>query len=85
VALSGPSQILRARVLRPAARRDKLWQRLRCWQLGVTFRRQVPLHCFIVDFFASEGRLGGYHAERAAADARPDPVVHHTRLQSDLQ
>lgn len=57
-----------------------LWRRLRGGQLGVHFRRQVPLlgSC-IVDFLAPSARLvvevdGGYHgrAARRAADARRD-------------
>jgi hypothetical protein len=44
-------------------------------RLGVTFRRQVPLGPFIVDFLAPSARLvvevdGGYHELRAKADAR---------------
>jgi very-short-patch-repair endonuclease len=44
-------------------------------QLGVSFRRQVPLgNRFIVDFLAPVARLvvevdGGYHARRREADA----------------
>jgi very-short-patch-repair endonuclease len=54
-----------------------LWQQLRSAQLGVTFRRQVPLRGHIVDFYASRVRLivevdGGYHSECVAADARRD-------------
>jgi very-short-patch-repair endonuclease len=41
----------------------------------VSFRRQVPLGHYIVDFLAPRERLvvevdGGYHAERGAADGR---------------
>ena len=57
-----------------------LWQLLRGGQLGVAFRRQVPLLGFcIVDFFAVGQRLvvevdGLYHAQatRRRADARRD-------------
>jgi very-short-patch-repair endonuclease len=54
-----------------------LWQELRRAKLGVTFRRQVPLRGFIVDFYASRSKLivevdGGYHVERATADAARD-------------
>lgn len=53
-----------------------LWSRLRARQLGVTFRRQVLLGNFIVDFCAPavslivevDGDL--YHATRVAADQR---------------
>ncbi len=51
--------------------------RLRSSQLGVAFRRQVPLLGFIADFYAPSARLvvevdGGYHARRVSADARRD-------------
>ena len=50
---------------------------LRSSQLGVAFRRQVPLLGFIADFYAPSARLivevdGGYHTRRVAADARRD-------------
>ena len=64
-----------------------LWQALRGGQLGVTFRRQVPLRGFIVDFYASRARLivevdGGYHVEQPEADARRDAelVAHGFRV-----
>lgn len=47
---------------------NALWTRLRRCQLGVHFRRQVPLlDRYIVDFYARSARLvvevdGGYHA-----------------------
>jgi crossover junction endodeoxyribonuclease RuvC len=47
----------------------------------VQFRRQVPLlGRYIVDFYASSVRLvvevdGGYHADRARADARRDRAL----------
>jgi len=48
---------------------------LRSSQLGVAFRRQVPLLGFIADFYAPSARLivevdGGYHVRRKSADAR---------------
>jgi very-short-patch-repair endonuclease len=54
-----------------------LWRALRSKQLGVEFRRQVPILRFIVDFLAPAARLvveidGGYHARRIRADARRD-------------
>jgi very-short-patch-repair endonuclease len=57
-----------------------LWQELRGSKLGVTFRRQVPLCGFIVDLYASRVGLivevdGGYHVDRARADARRDRVL----------
>jgi len=58
-----------------------LWARIRARQLGVVFRRQVPvLGRFIADFLAPAQRLvievdGGHHAERVRADARRDAVL----------
>jgi very-short-patch-repair endonuclease len=64
--------------LSPTDSEAKLWSALRCRQLCVQFRRQVPLagH-FIVDFFAPAARLvvevdGGYHVRRQRADTRRD-------------
>ena len=61
----------------PTDSEARLWRALRSSQLGVAFRRQVPLRGFIVDFFAPAIRLvvevdGGYHARRKGADARRD-------------
>lgn len=59
----------------------RLWSALRKRQLGVQFRRQVPLAGrYIVDFLAPSVALivevdGGYHARRAAADARRDEAL----------
>ena len=54
----------------------RLWSALRAGQLGVSFRRQVPLGGqFIVDFLAPRARLvvdGTYHARRRGADGRRD-------------
>jgi very-short-patch-repair endonuclease len=73
----------RARGMRASQTRSEglLWGRIRGRRLGVVFRRQVPLlGRFIADFYAPAGRLvievdGGYHVERALADARRDAVV----------
>ena len=58
----------RARQLRDNETRAEklLWARLRNKQLGVKFRRQHPLHFFIVDFYCHELKLvieldGGIH------------------------
>lgn len=61
----------------PTDSEARLWRAIRSSQLGVAFRRQVPLLSFIVDFFAPAIRLvvevdGGYHARRKSADARRD-------------
>ena len=57
-----------------------LWALIRGKQLGVWFRRQVPLGRFIADFAAVGARLvvevdGGYHASRRVADARRDRAL----------
>jgi very-short-patch-repair endonuclease len=59
----------------PTLSEAKLWQALRGSALGVAFRRQAVVGERIVDFVARPARLivevdGGYHAERARADAR---------------
>ena len=61
----------------PTPSEERLWQRLKGSQLGVGFRRQHVLGSYIVDFAAPRARLvvevdGGYHAERAGADAKRD-------------
>src|SRR4051812_20756331 len=62
---------------RPTDSEEALWRSLRRSQLGVSFRRQVVLLGFIVDFYAPAVRLavevdGAYHARRRGADARRD-------------
>ena len=65
----------------PTSSEQRLWGALCAKQLGVGFKRQVPLGGrFIVDFLASRARLvvevdGGYHAQRKAADARRDRAL----------
>jgi very-short-patch-repair endonuclease len=64
------------RVMTPSELR--LWSALKARQLGVQFRREVPLAGrYIVDFCAPSVRLvvevdGGYHEQRPRADARRD-------------
>jgi very-short-patch-repair endonuclease len=41
----------------PTEAEDVLWQHLRGKQLGVRFRRQHAIDCFIVDFYARDPRL----------------------------
>jgi len=59
----------------------RLFEALRGRRLGVGFKRQVPvLGRYIVDLLAAEMRLvvevdGGYHEERARADARRDRAL----------
>jgi Protein of unknown function (DUF559) len=64
----------------PTPSEQRLWALLRAGQLGVWFRRQVPLGRFIADFAAVSARVvvevdGGYHARRRAADARRDRAL----------
>ena len=52
-----------------------LWQAIRGGRLGVSFRRQVAVGPYVVDFVAARQRLvvevdGGYHAARSSADRR---------------
>jgi very-short-patch-repair endonuclease len=54
-----------------------LWRHLSGSQLGVAFRRQVPLDRYVVDFLAPSARLivevdGLWHHRRVAADERRD-------------
>ena len=78
----------------PTDSEARLWRALRSSQLGVAFRRQVPLLGFIADFYAPKARLivevdGGYHARRVSADARRDRKLERAgyrvvRLQAEL-
>ncbi|MFN3432187.1 MAG: endonuclease domain-containing protein [Candidatus Sericytochromatia bacterium] len=57
----------------------RLWAALRGRSLGVKFRRQAPISCYIVDFACLERRLiievdGGQHAE-SEHDQRRDSVL----------
>ena len=75
--LAGHAARMRGQATESEAR---LWSQVRCWQLGVQFRRQVVLGGYIVDFMAAEVRLvvevdGGYHARRRGADARRRRVL----------
>ena len=72
--------------MRPGTPSERaLWQLLRGAQLGVHFRRQVPLiGRYIVDFFAPGARLvvevdGPYHQQHARrrADERRDRKLHY--------
>ncbi len=61
----------------PTSSEQLLWLALRRGRLGVSFRRQVVLGPFVVDFLAPAIRLvvevdGGYHSRRQAQDARRD-------------
>ena len=69
----------RAMLASPTASEQLLWDKvLSRRQLGVVFRRQVPVAGrYIADFYASSCRVivevdGGCHRERRSADARRD-------------
>ena len=78
----------------PTDSEARLWRALRSSQLGLAFRRQVPLLGFIADFYAPNARLivevdGGYHARRRAADASRDRKLRRlgyrvVRLEAEL-
>jgi very-short-patch-repair endonuclease len=72
----------RAQAMRaaPTASESALWSLLRAQQLGVRFRRQVPVGRYIADFVAPSARLivevdGGIHDGRAHLDARRDRAL----------
>ncbi len=69
----------RARLMRHAQTDSEFafWQAIRSKRLGVAFKRQFPIGNHIADFVACRLKLaieidGGYHVNRAAADARKD-------------
>ena len=69
----------RAHVMRhqPTPSEAKLWDAIRGGQLGVSFKRQVTIGQFIVDFLAPAVKVvvevdGGSHVGRGDADARRD-------------
>ena len=78
----------------PTASEERLWSAIRGRQLGVQFRRQVPIGRYIVDFLAPEARLvvevdGGYHERRAGADARRERALRRAgyrvlRIESEV-
>ena len=86
----------RARALRDALTPSEalLWSALRARQLGVTFRRQVLIGRYIVDFVAPASRLvveidGSFHAQRGRTDARRDAALFSAgyrvmRLEAEL-
>ena len=64
----------------PTASEEVVWQVLRGRQLGVTFRRQVLIGRYIVDFVAPAARLvveidGNFHESRRRADERRDAAL----------
>jgi very-short-patch-repair endonuclease len=79
----------------PTTSEARLWSALNVRQLGVSFRRQVPLagH-FIADFYAPAIKLvvevdGPIHARKRSADARRDLKLrragfHIVRVSAEL-
>jgi very-short-patch-repair endonuclease len=64
----------------PTRSEEALWRALSGSQLGVAFRRQVPLGRFILDFLAPSVRLaievdGPVHLLRGRADARKERAL----------
>jgi very-short-patch-repair endonuclease len=64
----------------PTPSEAKLWEALRAGQLGVSFKRLVPIGNYIVDFLAPSVKLlvevdGRSHRGRDVADARRDRVL----------
>jgi very-short-patch-repair endonuclease len=79
----------------PTESEQRLFEAIRGGQLGVEFRRQVPVAGrYVVDFLAPEVRLvvevdGGCHRLRRQADAKRDEVLRRLgyrvlRLQESL-
>jgi len=87
---------VRAHAMRhqPTLSEAKLFEAIRGGQLGVSFKRQVRIGGFIVDFLAPAAKLivevdGGSHVGRGAADARRDRKLTRlgyrvVRVESDL-
>jgi very-short-patch-repair endonuclease len=64
----------------PTRSEELLWRALRGRRLGVTFRRQVLIGRYIVDFTAPARRLvvevdGGFHERRRRMDAQRDAAL----------
>jgi len=78
----------------PTPSEAKLFEAIRGGSLGVTFKRQVRIGGFIVDFLAPAVKVivevdGGSHVGRGAADARRDRKLTRlgyrvVRVESDL-
>jgi len=64
----------------------RLWSRLRGDQIGFRFRRQYPLHVYILDFFCPANRLvieidGDSHDEQRQYDEERTTYLRSRRLQ----
>ena len=95
---SNPSLVIASRAQQhraaPTESEHALWSRINHCQLGVWFRRQVPIGNFIVDFLAPSAGLvvevdGTCHRTRRHADTRRDVKLARLgyrvlRLESNL-
>ncbi len=75
------TNMLRARKLRldMSVSEKRLWAYIRKDRLGFSFRRQVPIGEYVLDFYCAKAALcvevdGEQHAPRAAADRRRDLI-----------
>ena len=81
--------VRRARSMRhePSPAENRLWQHIRRRQLlGYKFRRQHPIHCYIVDFYCAEARLvvevdGRSHDDTGEYDAERTEVLEDIGLR----
>jgi very-short-patch-repair endonuclease len=83
-----PQTLSRARVLRKNMTDAELalWSKLRHKQLGVKFRRQVPIGVYIVDFYSVECQLvieldGSQHVDQAEYDEIRTQYLHSAGLR----
>ncbi|MHB8749369.1 MAG: Eco57I restriction-modification methylase domain-containing protein [Aggregatilineales bacterium] len=70
----------------PTPAEDRLWQSLRKEQLGVKFRRQMPIGPFIADFYCSPARLvvevdGPIHDSQRPADQQRQTLIESLGIQ----
>ncbi|MHB8624601.1 MAG: DUF559 domain-containing protein [Aggregatilineales bacterium] len=70
----------------PTPAEDKLWQSLRKEQLGVKFRRQMPIGPFVADFYCSAARLvvevdGPIHDSQRQADQQRQAMIESLGIQ----
>ncbi len=84
-----PENFSRARKLRQnmTSTEKILWEKLNNNQLGYKFRRQHPIHFFIVDFYCHQFKLvieidGGYHnnKEQRTADQKREELLQFQEL-----
>jgi leucyl-tRNA synthetase len=64
----------------------RLWQALRGKQLGAKFRRQHPIHRYVVDFYCVQAGLaieldGGVHATQVAEDGNRQAFLESNNIR----